>query len=684
MKYQNREYSWLKFNERVLNEATEKQLSLKDRLKFVSIFSSNLDEFMMVRVGSLYDLMQAKSDSVDMVGLSAKEQLDGIYAQSRKLVLRQQEIFFEILSEAKGEGLIIEPWKGLSKSEQNRLQQYFMSDIYPVLTPLAVDQHRPFPLIANMSLYFALKIEHQKKMYLSLLQIPGILPRLIPIEKSAKKARYIYLEDLIEQHLDTLYPNMSVCSVGRFRITRNGDLTVSDEGAEDLLSQIESTIRKRKWGQIIRLEVVEGMDEGLIKQLIKNLQVEKEQLFTLQNPLDLKFTMHVEGPVGNAAFQASRHEPKKVLEVERKNLFNLIKKQDIFFHVPYDSFHYIEQLIEQAAEDEQVLAIKMTLYRVNNDSNIVRSLQRATLNGKQVTVLVELMARFDEENNIQWARELEKVGANVIYGVPTLKTHSKIFLIVRKERNVIKRYVHLATGNYNSKTARIYTDMSILTCREDIATDASTFFNLISGYADNPNMSRLVYAPERLRKRIVSLIEQEMQAASKGKSASIAIKVNSLIDQDMIDKLYQASNAGVKIRLIVRGICGLIPGVKGQSEHIEVRSIVGEFLEHERIYAFENAHPEGLYLSSADLMTRNLDRRVELMFPVLDEIIAKRILNTFELLWADDTKSSLLLSDGNYVKQVGGRIHAQQILKEMIYTSNKDFNRQVEAILHGL
>lgn len=684
MKYQNREFSWLKFNERVLNEATEKALSLKDRLKFVSIFSSNLDEFMMVRVGSLFDLMQAKSDSTDMVGLTAEQQLGEIYTQSRELVLRQQDIFFRILDEARDEGFVIERWEDLTEEEQTRLQQYFMSDIYPVLTPLAVDQHRPFPLIANMSIYFALKIEHKKKLYLSLLQIPGILPRLIRIEKSARKARYIYLEDLIEQHLDTLYTNMQVKSVGRFRITRNGDLTVSDEGAEDLLRQIENTIQKRRWGQIIRLEVVEGMDESLMKQLIKNLQVSEEQIFRLQNPLDLKFTMQVEGPAGNPAFQSSRHEPKKVHEVERKNLFSLLKKQDVFFHVPYDSFQYIEQLIEQAADDEQVLAIKMTLYRVNNDSSIVRSLQRATMNGKQVTVLVELMARFDEENNIQWARELEKVGANVIYGVPTLKTHSKIFLIVRKERSEIKRYVHLGTGNYNSKTARIYTDMSIMTSREDIATDASTFFNLISGYADNPNMNRLVYAPERLRRRIESLIEQEMKAAHEGKPASIAIKVNSLIDKAMIDKLYEASCAGVNIRIIVRGICGLIPGVPGQSEHIEVHSVIGEFLEHERIYAFENAHPEWLYLSSADLMTRNLDRRVELMFPILDPTIQKRIMNTFELLWADDTKSSLLLSDGNYVKQTGGRIHAHEILKELVYTSNKDFNRQIEAILHGL
>lgn len=682
--YDNRELSWLKFNQRVLQEAADETLSLADRFKFISIFSSNLDEFIMVRVGSLTDLVDAGSTSTDLTGRTAQQQLNEIYSQTKRLVKNQYALFNDILSQAAEEGLRIESYDELTKSEKDKLYLRFMSDIYPVLTPLAIDNHRPFPLINNQTIYFAISITRGKDKLLSLLQIPGILPRLIPVEITSKTARYIYLEDLIEQHLEVIFPNMQINSVSRFRITRNADMELNEEGAEDLLRLIETSLQQRRWGQVVRLELVKGYDDKVMKKLIKSLQVKPEQLEEMDNPLDLTFTMGIQGPEGNKEFQFAKHQPKKLKVLERRSLWQQIKNKDLFFHVPYDSFDHFEELIEQASQDPEVLAIKMTLYRVNTDSRIIKSLKHAAVSGKQVTVLVELLARFDEESNIHWARELEKVGANVMYGVPFLKTHSKIFLIVRRERGVIRRYVHLGTGNYNSNTARIYTDMSVLTSREDFGSDASTFFNFISGYADNPTMNRLIYAPDRLRDRIGLLIDREIEATSKGKVGAIDIKVNSLIDQAMIDHLYQASQAGVKIRLIVRGICGLIPGVKHQSENIQVHSIVGEFLEHERIYMFANSEPERIYLSSADLMSRNLDRRIELMFPVVDPDNEKRIRLTFELLWQDDSKTRIMDAEGEYELLRGNTIHAHEILKHLQYKDVLDFNRQIEEILDGI
>lgn len=683
-RYGNRELSWLKFNQRVLQEAADERLSLADRLKFISIFSSNLDEFIMVRVGSLTDLVDAGSESKDLTGRTAHQQLSEIYSQTKKLVKRQYALFDNILRQAAEEGLRIERYSDLKKSEKDKLYLRFMSDIYPVLTPLAIDNHRPFPLINNQTIYLAISIRRGQDKLISLLQIPAILPRLIPVEVSAKVARYIYLEELIEQHLEVIFPNMPIESVSRFRITRNADMELNEEGAEDLLRLIETSLQQRRWGQVVRLELVEGYDEKVMKKLIKKLQVKPEQVEQMTDPLDLTFTIGIKGPEGHKQFQFAKHEPKKLKVLERRSLWQQIKNKDLFFHVPYDSFDHFEELIEQAAQDPEVLAIKMTLYRVNTDSRIIKSLKQAAQSGKQVTVLVELLARFDEESNIHWARELEKVGANVMYGVPFLKTHSKIFLIVRRERNQIRRYVHLGTGNYNSKTARIYTDMSVLTAREDFGSDASTFFNFISGYADNPTMNRLIYAPDRLRDRIGLMIDREIEAVAQGKDGAIDIKVNSLIDKKMIDQLYRASRAGVRIRLIVRGICGLIPGVKNQSETIEVHSIVGEFLEHERIYMFANSEPDRTFLSSADLMSRNLDRRIELMFPVVDPDNEERIRLTFELLWRDDTKTRIMNKAGEYELLDGATLHAHEILKHLQYQDVVDFNRQIKELLDGI
>lgn len=682
-RYTNRELSWLQFNERVLYEAADPMLSVADRLKFISIFNSNLDEFFMVRVGSLYDQRFAGYDKLDLADMTVQEQLDAIRKESKRLQDKQRELYYEVLDDASELGLEITNYNRLNQQEKRDLSSYFAQEIYPVLTPLGIDSHRTFPLIQNKSTYLAVELQDKDKKLLSLIQIPSILPTLVEVKRDTVTAKYIYLEDLITNNLSMLFTGYSIRSVSIFRITRNADLSVNEEDAEDLLLVIEDSIKQRKWGEVVRMEVAHGSNKAVIKNLMKSLHVSSDEMHYADIPLDLTFCIGVDGPKGSRHFKGSTQTPKKVATLERRDIFQAVREEDQFFHVPYDSFSHIEHIITKAAKDDQVLAIKMTLYRVNGGSAIVKALKEAALKGKQVTVLVELLARFDEEQNIEWARQLEQSGANVIYGVFNLKTHSKIFMIVRREDQGIKRYVHLGTGNYNSNTAKLYTDMSILTAREDLGADASTFFNLISGYSKNPLMNRLIYAPERLRDHIELLMDQEIKKAKEGLEARIDIKVNSLIDKKMIDKLYEASQAGVRIRLIVRGICGLIPGVKGMSENIEVHSIVGEFLEHERIYYFKNAEPDNLFLSSADLMTRNLDRRIELLFPIIDEDIKKRILLTFELLWLDNKKSWKQHADSKYKKQDNGLrpILAHDILKHLSYKGVHDFNKQIETII---
>lgn len=682
-RYTNRELSWLQFNERVLYEAADPMLSVADRLKFISIFNSNLDEFFMVRVGSLYDQRFAGYDKLDLADMTVQEQLDAIRKESKRLQDKQRELYYEVLDDASELGLEITNYNQLNQQEKRDLSSYFAQEIYPVLTPLGIDSHRTFPLIQNKSTYLAVELQDKDKKLLSLIQIPSILPTLVEVKRDTVTAKYIYLEDLITNNLSMLFTGYSIRSVSIFRITRNADLSVNEEDAEDLLLVIEDSIKQRKWGEVVRMEVAHGSNKAVIKNLMKSLHVSSDEMHYADIPLDLTFCIGVDGPKGSRHFKGSTQTPKKVATLERRDIFQAVREEDQFFHVPYDSFSHIEHIITKAAKDDQVLAIKMTLYRVNGGSAIVKALKEAALKGKQVTVLVELLARFDEEQNIEWARQLEQSGANVIYGVFNLKTHSKIFMIVRREDQGIKRYVHLGTGNYNSNTAKLYTDMSILTAREDLGADASTFFNLISGYSKNPLMNRLIYAPERLRDHIELLMDQEIKKAKEGLEARIDIKVNSLIDKKMIDKLYEASQAGVRIRLIVRGICGLIPGVKGMSENIEVHSIVGEFLEHERIYYFKNAEPDNLFLSSADLMTRNLDRRIELLFPIIDEDIKKRILLTFELLWLDNKKSWKQHADSKYKKQDNGLrpILAHDILKHLSYKGIHDFNKQIETII---
>ncbi len=682
-KYINRELSWLDFNYRVLREATDKELKLIDKFKFLSIFSSNLDEFFMVRLGSLKDQMNAGYDREDFAGYTPEEQFIKSNEKIKDLVKHQEELASELIKESKKNGLEFIKYKDLSKNEKKEVENYFKSDIFPVLTPLAIDPSRPFHLLANKTIYLAIKILRDNKIKTVVLGVPSIIPRVYEINRTSKKVKIILLEEIIKNNLNILFEDAKIESISQFRITRNGDLSINEDDAEDLLMVIENSLRQRKWGEVIRLEVLKGYDEKVIENLIYRLKVRDECIYSIDEYMDMTFMMKLKGPQSSSEFLRVDHKPKKLKSLNRKDIFGVIRERDLLFHFPYDSFDYVTDFVKKASEDEKVLAIKQTLYRVNGDSEIIKALIKAAENGKQVTVLVELKARFDEENNIHWAKVLEKTGANVIYGVPGLKTHSKLLLVVRKEEDGIKRYVNIATGNYNAITAKLYTDFSMFTSREDIASDASHIFNLISGFASSRNMNRLIYAPDNLRSRIKLLIDNEINASKNGKKAVIKIVVNSLLDKEIIDKLYEASKHDVQIYIVVRGICSIIPGVKGLSENIHVKSIIGEFLEHSRIYYFKNGNPDDLYIGSADVMSRNLDRRIELLTPVVDEMIRERIKLILKLMWLDNQKSWTMDSKGEFTKLKADKdkIHLHEILKSLEYSNDKEFINKLKNLL---
>ncbi len=572
-KYINRELSWLDFNYRVLKEATDDELKLIDKFKFLSIFSSNLDEFFMVRLGSLKDQINAGYDKEDFAGLTPEAQFVESNKKIKELVKIQEKLAADLVLESSKNGLKFLKYGDLSKSEKSEIKNYFKSNIFPVLTPLAIDASRPFHLLANKTIYLAIKIKRDGNIKTVVLGVPSIIPRIYEIDRQAKRVRIILIEEIIKNNLSILFEDGQIESVSQFRITRNGDLSINEDDAEDLLMVIENSLRQRKWGEVIRLEVLKGFDVEVMNSLIGKLGVREDCIYEIDEYMDMTFMMKLNGPDSSSEFITSEHKPNKLKSLSRKDFFKVVSQRDVLFHFPYDSFDYVTEFVKKASEDENVLAIKQTLYRVNGDSEIIKALIKAAENGKQVTVLVELKARFDEENNIHWAKVLEKTGANVIYGVPGLKTHSKLLLVVRKEDDGIKRYVNIATGNYNAITAKLYTDFSIFTSRVDIASDASHIFNLISGFASSKNMNRLIYAPDNLRDRIGLLIENEIKASKSGKKAVIRIVVNSLLDKAVIDKLYEASQNGVKIYIVVRGICSIIPGVKGLSENIHVKSI---------------------------------------------------------------------------------------------------------------
>ncbi len=653
--YVNRELSWLEFDHRILEEARDKTLPLFERLKFLSITASNLDEFFMVRVASLKDMVHAGYVKPDLAGLKPEEQLRKIEEKTHGLVSLQYSTYNRsILPALKQNGLrIVARHEELTEEEAGFVDEYFRSNVYPVLTPMAVDSSRPFPLIYNKSLNIAALIKEKEKpdqLDFAMVQVPSVLPRIVEIPSAGERV-VILLEEIIERNISSLFVKHEVLDAHPFRIMRNADLTIDEEEAEDLLKEIEKQLKKRRWGEAIRLEIEENADKRLLKRLKKELDVHSGDIFAINGPLDLTFLMKMYGLEGFDHLKAPRYKPQpNPAFMNEDDIFTNIRKGDILLHHPYESFDPVVDFVKTAARDPQVLAIKQTLYRVSGNSPIVAALAEAADKGKQVFVLVELKARFDEENNINWAKTLEKAGCHVIYGLLGLKTHSKITLVVRREEDGIRRYVHLGTGNYNDSTAKLYTDCGILTCHPQIGEDATAVFNMMSGYSEPLHWNQLLVAPIWLRKRFLRMIRRETDHAKAGRNAKIIAKVNSLCDRDIIAALYEASCAGVKIQLIVRGICCLKAGVPGLSENIEVRSIVGNFLEHIRIFYFENDEAPEVYMGSADWMPRNLDRRVEIVFPVLDEKLKEKAIHILQVQLDDNVKAHVLQPDGSYAK----------------------------------
>ncbi len=659
--YTNRELSWLQFDYRILSEAKDKTIPLFERLKFLSISASNLDEFFMVRVASLKDMMNAGYTKKDIAGLTPERQLSLVKKQTQEFVNMQYSTYNRtLLPQLMANGMhVIAHHEELTEKQAQYLERYFEDNIYPVLTPMAVDSSRPFPLIRNKSLNLGAllrkKGEKNAEIEFATVQVPSVLPRIVflPDELFEKKAKahVILLEEVIEHHMDKLFLNYDVICSHPFRIMRNADLSIDEDEAEDLLKEIEKQLKKRQWGEAIRLEVEDGIDKRLLKIINKELKLESEDIYYINGPLDLTFLMKMYATEGFANLKVKPYKPQAVRELGPDcDIFEEIARHDILLHHPYQTFEPVVSFIQKAAKDPKVLAIKQTLYRVSGNSPIIRALAQAAENGKQVSVLVELKARFDEENNIVWAKMLEKAGCHVIYGLVGLKTHSKITLVVRKEEDGIRRYVHLGTGNYNDATAKLYTDLGLLTCKEEIGEDATAVFNMLSGYSEPKSWNRLSVAPFWLKDKFLYLIGREEENAREGLPARIIAKMNSLCDIDIIEALYKASAAGVKIDLIVRGICCLKVGIPGVSENITVRSIVGNFLEHARIFYFENNGSPEVYMASADWMPRNLERRVEILFPILQEDLKQKAIHVLQVQLDDTLKAHILQPDDSYAK----------------------------------
>ena len=652
--YTNRELSWILFDHRVLNEARNKSIPLFDRLKFLSITASNLDEFFMIRVASLQDMVNAEYVKPDIAGLTPTQQLELLSTAIHQLVELQYSTYNRsLVPQLRQNGLqIIRQHEELTGEEGIFVDKYFEENVYPVLTPMAVDSSRPFPLIRNKTLNIAALVRKkgsEEELEFATVQVPGVLSRVVMLPSKDKCRKVILLEEIIERNMHKLFLNYDIVCAHPYRIMRNADLTIEEDEAADLLKEIEKQLKKRQWGAAIRLEVEAGMDKRLLKYLQKELQMEESFIYRIEGPLDLTVLMKMYGLDGFDLLKGEAHIPQQVPKLPAGcNIFDEIRKGDILLHHPYQTFEPVVDFIRQAARDPEVLAIKQTLYRVSGNSPIIAALAQAAENGKQVTVLVELKARFDEEHNIVWAKMLEKAGCHVIYGLVGLKTHCKITLVVRREEDGIRRYVHLATGNYNDATAKLYTDIGLLTCSQAMGEDATAVFNMLSGYSEPLMWNRLAVAPLWLKDRFLYLIDRERRNALAGRSARIIAKVNSVCDRDIIAALYRASAAGVKIDLIVRGICCLKVGIKDVSENITVRSIVGNFLEHSRIFYFQNDERYEIYCGSADWMPRNLERRVEIMFPVENQELKGQVLHILECLLQDNEKAAVLQKDGTY------------------------------------
>lgn len=649
--YINRELSWLDFNFRILDEARDRNHPLFERIKFLAITASNLDEFFMVRVASLKNISSV--DKRDSAGMTAKEQLEAISEKTHKLVDMQYSTYTRSLMPLLAKiGVKIIERNELDESQLKFVTSYFRDEIFPILTPMAVDSSRPFPLIQNKVLNICALIKRTDNMTgFVTVPVPTICPRLIKLPSENDENVFILIEEIIQLFINELFTNYEIIDSGVYRVMRDADIPIDEDDSEDLLQEIQKNLKERERSEVIRLEIDESVNEKLLKILKKELNIKNDDVYLIKGPIDLTFLNKVYSQDGFYEYKYSKYTPQIPKRLQNcENIFDEIKKGDIFMHHPYNSFKPVTDLIETAAKDEKTLAIKMTLYRVSGNSPIIKSLEKAAQNGKSVTVLVELKARFDEKNNIVWARKLENAGCHVIYGLLGLKTHSKITEIIRREEEGIIKYVHLATGNYNDVTANFYTDMGIFTCRKEFGDDSGAFFNMLSGFCEPKRWNKLIIAPIWLREKTEAFIEREIRHAKEGRKARIIAKMNSLVDPQIIAYLYKASCAGVKVDLIVRGICCLRAGVPGLSENITVRSITGRYLEHTRIYYFYNDGEESTFCASADWMNRNLNKRVEIMFPIEDEEIKEKIKHVLDLQLEDTLRASVQV-DGVYTKQ---------------------------------
>ena len=672
--YENRELSWLDFNYRVLSEADSQQNPLLEQLRFLGIGSSNLDEFFMVRVAGLQDQVKSNYTQTDnKTQLSPEEQLEAISVKNRLNVEYQYSLYKEVTQELTQYGVFFKSINDLSPEEKQLAENVFFELVFPTLTPLGIDAYRPFPNLQNKLINVFVHLEKDGASEIAVVPLPALADQFVPIEID-DEVTLLYTEDLVTHYIGSLFNGYTVTSTFNFRVTRNADLEIHEQGAEDLLIVIEDYLKERKKGMAVRLEVdfrdpYETIKED-IDYLTASLKLEARDVYLIDGPLDLTV-------LGDIATYLSERLPTLSYppfspvypeELIDKTIYELADEKDLFFHHPYDSFYPIVEFIQQAAEDPHVLAIKQTLYRVSSDSPIVQALKQAVDNGKQVTVLVELKARFDEERNVQWAKELEEAGCHVIYGMNNLKTHSKISLVVKKNGNTLTRYVHLGTGNYNDSTAKLYTDMGLITTNKEIGEDATNFFNYLSGYSQQPVYNHLSVSPFDIRDSYIEDIDAEIAFHQQFGNGHMIAKMNSLTDKVVIEKLYEASQAGVKIDLIIRGICCLRSQIPGVSENIRVISIVGRFLEHSRIYYFRHNGAHKLYLSSADMMTRNMVKRIEIEFPILDEAINQIILSILETYLKDNVKARQQMADGSYqlIQNDAPLVNSQQVFMEQV------------------
>jgi len=667
----NRELSWLAFNERVLEEAADASNPLLERLKFAAIAASNLDEFFMVRVAGLKESVDEHRSAQDLCGMTAQEQLAAVGSRAHDFVNHLYRLTTtDLLPALASHGIRLVPVTQLPEDRRAALSAYFRDAVLPVLTPLAIDVLRPFPRLSSLSLNIAVLLEapvNDTRRRLAVVQVPPGLQRLVPVNADEGLA-FVLLEDLVRQHLAQLFLGQKIVEASAIRLSRDAELEFDDEGGLSQLERVERELRRRRLSDVVRLEVEAEASYELVNLLCEQVDVTQDDVYAVSGPLDLRVLMQLQDVPGFPELRDPPVHPVSPIEGAPSDMFAAIDAGDLLLHHPYESYDPVVALLAQAADDPDVLAIKQTLYRASPSSAIIESLRRAAERNKQVTVVVELTARFDEERNIRWARSLEEAGAHVIYGIRGYKVHAKICQIVKRTPLGLRRYVHLATGNYNERTARIYTDFGLITTNPTIAEDASAFFSALTGYSDPPRLKKLTMAPTGLRERFLRLINRERRRAEAGQPAEIMAKMNSLIDEEVIEALYSASRAGVVIRLNVRGICALRPGVPDQSETIEVVSVVDRFLEHSRIYWFLNGSEEELYLASADWMTRNFDKRIELMFPVERADHKAKVLHALRAMFRDNVKARQLQPDGSYRRRVASAgedyFRVQQVMQD--------------------